>query len=185
MQETDASNKRSSKNKQARKTRSDSRPKSDKSKHDLSRPHRDRSSDIIRTSTPIDPLAKTKSSRQHRSSSLPPQRDSLSQSSRSGRSTPAQSFSTHEFPPNTSRRGRSRSSSRTASTLNLSDSSFQSSSSSRKAHTQSPDPPTFLVIEKTMGQKSMIICWTPPLLDMVSFCLINKNFTLLYIQLSI
>ncbi|XP_076799576.1 uncharacterized protein LOC143444274 isoform X4 [Clavelina lepadiformis] len=31
-----------------------------------------------------------------------------------------------------------------------------------------PQPPTFLVIEKTMGQKSMIICWTPPLLDMIS-----------------
>lgn len=31
----------------------------------------------------------------------------------------------------------------------------------------SPKSPTFVVIEKTMGQKSMIISWTPPVLDMV------------------
>nr|CAB3265830.1 early endosome antigen 1-like [Phallusia mammillata] len=32
----------------------------------------------------------------------------------------------------------------------------------------SPRSPTFVVIEKTMGQKSMIISWTPPVLDMIS-----------------
>ena len=32
----------------------------------------------------------------------------------------------------------------------------------------SPQPPTFVVIEKTMGKQSMLIRWTPPVMDMVS-----------------
>ena len=161
MQKSAISNKNSSKNK----PKNQHRQKEEHFKQN--RNPSDFASDVIRTSTPIEPATKPRSSRHSRSSSLPPRRDSLSRSSRSGRSTPNQSFSTQDHPVDVSRKRRSRSSSRTGDTFNLSDSSFKSASLSQVGVVSSPDPPTFLVIEKTMGQKSMIICWTPPLLDMV------------------
>ena len=121
---------------------------------------------VIRTSTPVEAFSKPKKSHHHqRSSSLPPRRDGSFSSEKSGYPTPRQYITAQENPEK-SQRGRSRSSSRAGKRLNLSDSSFRSSST-HVSIMSTPEPPTFLVIEKTMGQKSMIICWTPPLLDMV------------------
>ena len=143
----------------------DSRFSDDTAHHTLSMASSDFSHDVIRTSTPRDrrePNDYSRSLHHSRSSSLPPRGESFE-------SYKPKSSSPEQYKRAPEQKRRSRSSSRSRSRLNQSDNGFQTNLSSQiLPHMSLPEPPTFLVIEKTMGQKSMIICWTPPLLDMVS-----------------
>nr|XP_026693441.1 uncharacterized protein LOC104266398 [Ciona intestinalis] len=131
-------------------------------KTQATRPSRDRKreprsnecSSYVRPGTPTS--AKT-SLEKSRSSSLPPRSSSKHHSIRSDVSTPAQFISGK--PPLV----------RDDISASLSHSDFRTSQRSMTSPMlTSPQPPTFLVIEKTMGNKSMIICWTPPVLDLIS-----------------
>ncbi|XP_078495078.1 uncharacterized protein LOC104266398 [Ciona intestinalis] len=114
----------------------------------------DRSSDV-RSITPTS--AKCSLKEKSRSSSLPPRSSSKHHSIRSDVSTPAHFISGK--PPLV----------RDDINASSSHSDFRASQRSMTSPMlTSPQPPTFLVIEKTMGNKSMIICWTPPVLDLIS-----------------
>lgn len=138
------------------------------------------SSSTFRTSTPKALLYHSGSSPHSRSSSLPPRRQSSPKPDKSNFDSP-QHGSPSPKHESSQRKSRSRSSSRSRNRLNKSDSSVLNDvSAPLLPHMTVPDSPTFPVIEKTMGQKSMIICWTTPLLDMVSHVIVIIHFFFLF-----
>jgi len=106
----------------------------------------------VRSSTPVS--ASSRENEHRRSSSLPPRRSS----SRESRAS--------DEKPSSCRSRRQRSEQRPRICGEVTGVDFGRRRLSPSV-LPTPNPPTFLIIEKTMGQRSMVIGWTPPVLDMV------------------